>query len=305
MNQKVGPQGFICPKGAGNVPFDHCFMSCKQPCMSIPFLLAMAKTREVKKGFYSTTTIYNPSQIVWLQRNKSYFIKPKSKVFATLGTAWHNVMEEGLEDMNEEERKHYHVEWKNYFEVDFGFATLTGRPDLWIDDIKLLRDWKTMKYYTCKKLKTGDWDDSTYHWQLNTYRWFKYPEAQMVDLECIIKDWQTRYEAENIAEHEIIPVPNIKEDVLKQRAEYLLKLHSDCQKDPSKIQPCTREEVWYQDNPRSLNDGIPLRCKDYCDVHTVCPQAREWYQVNGGWRSAKVVSEKRPQIKQKTMEGEL
>ena len=303
MNQQ-GPIGFICPRDGKNVPFDHCFMECKHPCMSIPFLFAIAKTREIQEGFYSTTTIYNPSQIVWLQRNRSYFIKPKSKVFATLGTAWHNVMEEGLRDINHEERKHYHVEWDNYFEVDFGFATLTGRPDLWIDDIKNLRDWKTMKYYTCKKLKAGDWDDSTYHWQLNTYRWFKYPEAEIVDLECIIKDWQTRYEAEGIHEHEIIPVPNIKEDVLKQRAEYLLKLHSDCQKDSSKIIPCTKEDVWYQDNPRSLNDGVPLRCRDYCDVHTVCPQAREWYQANGGWRAANVVSDKRPQIKQKTMEGE-
>lgn len=299
--KNAGPIGFICPRDDSLRRYDYCFMSCKTPCMSIPLLMAMARKRNVVEGRYSVTEIFSPPQQVYLKRNNEYHIKAKGSIWSTLGTAWHNVIEEGLKDMNEEERKHYHIEEENRFEVDFGYAVLSGRPDMWVDDIKLLRDFKTMKVYSAKRFKAGQWDDSTYPWQLNTYRWFKYPEAERLDLECVIKDWSTRSLLEGVHEYEIIEVPSISRATIEERVQELLKEHVGNQEDPTKIKPCSKEDVWFQDNPRSMNDGVPLRCKEYCDVHLICPQAREWYKMNGGWRDAKRVTTKRPQIIQQTM----
>lgn len=279
VKKQSGLCGFLCPYSDTEMSFNHCFNECETPCMSYPILSALAgKSREVIPGRYSVTEILNPPQQVYLQRNNPYYAPPEDLIWMTFGTAWHMVVEKEIPRLEERGFKDVFIS-EQKFEVPVGNGTLVGKIDLYDKDRDILSDYKTMKVYSAKKLKQGEWSDSTYHWQLNMYRVYGFPETQQMLLDCIIKDWSWQAQArDEIHATEQIDVPFLDDEVVRKKAELHINIHIANQLDPSKIAPCT--DLWIPKSPRSPNYGKPLRCMHYCNVSRLCPQYQKWCKEN-------------------------
>lgn len=291
IRNDIGLLGFKCPldKYETNKPFDYCLLQCPTPCLELPELYVCAQHRGIVPRRFSVTEILNPFQQVFLKRNFGYYVKPESRVWLNLGTGYHSVIEKGLNLMPEEERKFYIVEKDAKFEVGFDGCTLVGQPDYYDEPNKKLVDFKTMKAYSVKKLLEGDWEGTTYHWQMNFYRAFKFPEATRLVLSAIIKDWSTRvWDKDMLSPMEKISCPIYDIDAVKERAEQLTKSHLFFDTGSKNVPPpCKDEDMWIQTNPRSSNCGVPLRCRDYCEVNDLCPQASKWKEKYNGWKRPK------------------
>ena len=270
--------GFNCPKSGRNEPFDFCWKKCMNHCKAPPFLMSLSKqdNRPVVENKYSVTEILNPPQQVYLKRNNDYHARPDSLVDMHIGSAWHEKIEEtkgfvqelGLQDDYLMEKK---------FTQDFivppkvgkgaTIVTLSGIFDLGVRSTKTLWDYKVMKYYyTFKYLSEGNWDDSTIPWQLNTYRVYGFPEAECLKILCYLKDFKLNMtEKYGLNQTEILQVPMIPDDKVKERVADLLSEHVETQK-TGKPRPCTEKERWFNAK------GVPLRCEYYCAVKELCEQ---------------------------------
>jgi len=282
--EEPGLLGFICPRKKGNKSFDYCFTECPDQCEPLPVLMALSSHRKITSGVYSVTEILNPPQIIYLQRNFPYYVIPRDRAFMTFGSGWHSAIETQKYKMRD---LGLHEDWilenngvpfEKRFDLKEGVAFLRGRPDLYHVPKKVLWDFKTIKYYYSLKriLDTGDWKDETYHWQINMYRKYCYPEAKSLMLEAIVKDYNRRVMWMGVEPTVQLQVPYIPDPKLdnfvRTKLDYLLL----CQKDPSKVRPCTYEEIWVDENKNSREHGKPLRCLHYCGVSTICKQYKKW-----------------------------
>ena len=287
-NEAVGLQGFRCPIDKENKSFDYCLFECPTPCLAAPMLYIISQSRGIVDKRYSVTEILNPPQQVFLKRNNPFWVHPTDRTWMTLGIGFHKVIEEGLTLMPEEERKNYVSEDEGKFEVVLGDATLTGIPDLYDKRAKRLTDFKTMKVYAMKKLKAGEWDDTTYGWQINLYKTFSFPGAEHLVIEAFLKDWNAQtFMRDGLQPYEKVTAPLMDNGTVERHAKFLLQRHVDIQDEKEPVPRCQRPDLWIPDNPRNKNCGIPLRCRDYCEAVNVCPQAKEWQDKNGGWKERK------------------
>ena len=85
-------KGYICPDGS-RVSLDHCFSKCGDRCMELPLLLGAASDREITPWQYHVTEIIRPPQLIWLSRNRGYYVEPKRQLNLMLGTAIHSYVE--------------------------------------------------------------------------------------------------------------------------------------------------------------------------------------------------------------------
>ncbi len=263
-------KGFICPRkwqstGLNGVEPKFCLTQCSKTCMSRPLLRAIiGQNRESKPDIWHVTEILDPPQPVYLRRNRDYYASPYSFVWAIFGSAVHNILERHGDNSTDEMPTNYVVEKK--FEVPILDVTLTGRIDLYDSGEKIIWDYKTIKEYSVKLMKQGVWDNK-YKDQLNIYRAYGFPEADKLMLECIIKDWGVASEFKPV---EDIEVPIIEVEKVKIMAEQLLQEHLDAQ--IGAYRNCTDAERWINNNPKSRNYKIPIRCRDFCPVSTICEQ---------------------------------
>ncbi len=279
---KCGLIGYTCPKDGERRKFDECFLSCPfndDRCEPLPVLITLGSNRPVVPFRYSVTEILQPPKVVYLSRNNTFYSKPDSFIASSLGTAWHTTLERarpcikelGLEDDYLMESS---FEKEFYFDIgqDTPTVTLSGRSDLYVKSTKTLWDFKTTKYfYTLKYLMAGKWEGSTYHWQLNMYRVFQYPEAEKMKIEALVKDYKTNFpKLYSVGQTYKLDVPFILDEVIKATTKELLKTHVENQLDPSKVKDCKTEDIWVN------REGIPLRCRDYCNVVDLCEQG-QWY----------------------------
>jgi hypothetical protein len=275
-----GLVGWKCIKDGERRDFDACYLSCPYSddrCEPLPLLVSLGSNRPVVPFTYSVTEILQPPQVVYLSRNNVYYSTPDSLIASSLGTAWHSTLERarpyiwelGLEEEYLMEQS-FSKEYTLNIGKDTHLATLTGRSDLYVTSTKTLWDYKTMKYwYALKYLIAGKWEDSTYHWQLNMYRVFQYPEAEKMKIEAVVKDYKLNFpELYGIKETHKLDVPFIEDKVIKATAKELLTTHVTNQLDPSKVRKCAADELWVN------KDGIPLRCKHYCPVADLCSQGQ-------------------------------
>jgi len=283
-------KGLICPNGL-EVTFDLCFNSppCKERCHPLPVLMSLEDGRVFFPNSWSTTEMLQPPQIAILKRTHDYYMLPDDLMFATFGTAWHKLIEDTKGRLGHNMTRvfldsptHFsgHIflfEEENYFEEEvLDGVYLTGTPDLYDVDRNILYDFKTTKYYyTLKYIMEKGWDkaDTTYHWQINIYRRFKYPTAKM-KMYCLVKDY-----ARNMAEKGIHPtmnltVPLIADDDVDNLVKKRLGHLTDCMDNDNNPRPCLTSEMWIS------KKGVPLRCTEYCAVNKFCPQYEE-YMENG------------------------
>ena len=256
--------GLTCPKDSMNRTPAVC-MAC-HGCMSKPLLKAIiGEYREVKKERWSVTEILDPPQLVYLRRNRDYYCNPYSLVWAVFGSAVHNILQHHGDGSTEENPTQYEVEKK--FEAPVCGITLVGKVDLWDKEEKALWDYKTIKEYSVLLMKKGVWDNK-YKDQMNIYKVYGFPTAEKLMLECIVKDHRADSECNPVEDIEV-PIENVAQVIIQTND--LLRKHLDTQ-ETGIFTPCTDEERWINKNPRSKNYMIPLRCRDYCAVSSICPQ---------------------------------
>ncbi len=265
--QEVGLLGFICPMSGKPIKFEDCLDKCHSRCMSYPLLIALSATRPIVPNQYSTTEILNLDQQIWLKRNRGYYIHPEELIWRTFGTAFHKVLEAVGDNENfEVGKKPFRIE------IIFGYY-LTGLFDLFEKTRAILWDYKTIKTYAVKKLKAGDFSDSTYQMQLNIYNIYAKVEARQLMIEAIVKDWtQTIQDREGIHPVEDISIPILSNGKVEEFVQERFKTIIENQNNPSTIKPCQDKDLWFPKNPKSPDYGKPLRCMRYCDVSSVCEQ---------------------------------
>lgn len=268
-NNITGPVGFICPKDGSSVQFQYCFERCKDKCYHLPLLYDLAENRTLEDNVRSVTEILGPQQPSRLKRTKAYFYRPETRIWAVFGSGYHSVLEKNIYKCPDG----HCAEMR--FDVKIGGVILRGTYDYYNGET--LVDWKTMKVYSVKKLKCGDWGSTTYGQQINIYRHYGCPEAKNMEISAAVKDWSRAVQAkEGIRPVEKIPVPMMTGKEIEDLVAARLAIHTS----PVDI-PCTQEELWIVQNPRSIDFGKPLRCLEYCEVSTVCPAYKKWLETHG------------------------
>ena len=264
--------GFICPYSGQNVEHKQCMEDCNIQCMSQPLLMALMREYKDEPNTFHVTELATPQQIVYLKRTQDYFVHPFNLIWAVLGTAVHTIIE-GQKDRIPGDR--YVIECP--FVVDFGYAKVRGRADIYDTEAKILYDYKTIKAYKAKRLIEGEWEGEPYQWQLNFYKVLKFYDAESLMIEAIVKDWSKDIqEKDDIHPIERILVPIIPSGQVEAQLQAWLQAHVNNINGKATPIPCTKNDVWYQANPRSKNCGVPLRCRDYCEVCGFCKQYKDY-----------------------------
>lgn len=159
-----------------------------------------------------------------------------------LGTAFHNLMEQGDEPGVERE--------KRYFADRMGW-TISGAIDRAekIDGTTYIRDYKVTSVYTVMRFRS-EWED-----QLNLYRWLYHeehgvwPEAEIV---ALCRDWrpmEKKTKGHGYPDDPIVRIP-IKAWDQQETEDYVaarLTMHQDAQAlfdTKGEIVPCTSEDRW-------------------------------------------------------------
>jgi len=267
-------KGFICPYSGKDTPFDYCTSKCPINCMSQPLLMALIRENREEPNVFHVTELATPEQIVYLKRTCDYFIHPFNLIWAVLGTAVHTIIE-GQKDKLDPAR--YIME--ESFEVDMGYAKIRGRADVYDTEAKILYDYKTMKGYKAKRLMDGEWKDEPYMWQLNFYRKLAFPEAKTLMIEALIKDWsRAMQDSDNVHPIERVEVPILADEQVERQLQAWLHKHTTNLSGGTTPAPCKQSDVWFNTNPRSKNCGVPLRCRDYCEVSSKCQQYAQFLE---------------------------
>lgn len=265
--------GFVCPVTDENVKFSCCTHFCKNQCMSLPMVMAfIGDPRELIENRYSVTEILKPPQAVYLYRHNDIYSSPSKLIYAFWGTGVHALLEEQKERCCWDDR----FEFEQHYETIINGITLSGTIDLFDKQTKTIYDYKFTKEYAVRKMLDGKWDESTYADQANIYKCYFKPLAERIVIEAMIKDWTPSGEIYPIQD---IDVPIASEEYIRKKTEALLAEHKLNEIDPSNIKPCSKEDVWWNSNPRSKNCNVPLRCAHYCDVSEVCPQYLSFQQA--------------------------
>lgn len=277
---ETGLQGFVCPKSGREVPFAFCITDCKSHCKPLPVLLALFGQMHPRDDYntFHVTESLNPPQQVFLSRTKPYYVDADSLLDMNVGTAWHSELENSRHEIYLLGLKDDYIMEKTMKETMNIFVpslkkdyeiTLSGTPDLVIPNTSTIWDYKVMKYYySFKFLTEGKWTDNAYMWQLNIYRTIWYPWIENLKLYCYLKDWKYNFpEMYDVDHAETINVPIIDKVSVKARLWDSLAEHIET-RETGKPRKCKEGEMWKD----------RLRCKNYCSVSRICPQAQEYFK---------------------------
>ena len=265
--------GFYCTRNGEQKNLNDCLTKCEDRCLSIPLLRSI--WREPKKPIpnrYSVTEILNPPQIVYLSRNFDYYCFPLNLVWRTYGSAVHSILEPyGEDDEDETPNLGDRFIGEKKKEIAIDGVTLVGKPDLYDINEDILWDYKLKKAYAVKKLKHGDFKTKDFY-QTNIYAGLFFPKTKKIMLECIVSDWTRRVQKyDKLNRVEDIEVPILPTANINYLVKECLRIHKAAQ-DSGEFQPCSYEDVWFSPSSRSEDFGIPIRCRDFCDLSEVCNQ---------------------------------
>jgi len=204
-----------------------------------------------------------------------FYISPLFSTFALFGTAVHNLIEMQKDKLAEiGVADDYCIEERRT--IEFNGINLTGRVDQYNKKTKTLFDYKTIKSYAVEKMKKEHFEDNSYLLQLNGYRTFFFPEAEHLIIEAFVKDWgYDKYKKNGVMPIEKVEIPILSDEYVKETFKRLIDQHLKVEKS-GQLPDCTKDEVWFNENPKSDNFGIPLRCRDYCEVNSICDQYRRF-----------------------------
>ncbi len=244
--------GFVCPDG-NRVSHQQCLESCRERCLTLPTLASLASVREWT-GVPSTTQCLNGTRMEYLKIVNDYYVNPKDRAFALLGTRHHFHLEaitRKLNVLSEEKLK----------------GEVTGIIDLLEPahepDSYILADYKTSGSYKVARALKGDMSD--WELQLNNYRVMVealgFPVSRML-IQCTVRDGGTFMARKNGLTENIylIAVKRLDDAAVKdyfyRKSHMLIKAVESGEMPP----PCSGEESW---------GG--RRCLGYCEVAAFCP----------------------------------
>lgn len=261
--------GFRCPKDKGCYEFDHCLTKCDDPCLPYPVLSHIIDNiRELKENVYSVTEVLKPVKLIVYSRLYDYYEKPYNLVYSTFGTAWHAMIDKQHKKLKSAGVDRYSSEEDNYFEhrlnIDGREVIIRGQPDEYDNLTDTLVDYKTLKFFwDVYNLKQGIWTGSTYHWQVNLYRRYRFPNCKSMKLIALIKDFNSRVEERGGKPIEKIDVPWIDDKSLDIMVEEKLRAIFQGEQFPEAVPDCRPDEHWNGN-----------RCERYCPVRDFCTQWR-------------------------------
>jgi len=117
----------------------------------LPVLFMLTEdNRDVVSNRFSVTELLNPIQYTLLHRTNEYQVHPDDLLYATMGTAWHEKVERQKRSLNEYCPGRFLFEKDNKLShsipTPYGDVELTGIPDLYDTEKKILWDFKTALY---------------------------------------------------------------------------------------------------------------------------------------------------------------
>jgi len=244
--------GFICPDGK-RVSHRQCLEGCRQRCLTLPTLASLAQVREWN-GIPSTTQCLNGTRMEYLKITSDYYVKPKERAFALLGTRHHFRLEAITRKLNVLSEEKLQGEVSGVIDL----LEPDHAPDCYI-----LADYKTSGSYKVARALRGDMSD--WELQLNNYRIMVedlgFPVSRML-VQCTVRDGGTFMARKNGLTENIylIPVKRLDDaqvkDYFYRKSQMLIKAVENGEMPP----PCNGEESW---------GG--RRCLGYCDVVDLCP----------------------------------
>ena len=164
-------KGFKCTVSGENISFDSCLKCSKgypEDCTMPPEILkGMAEESTKERGKeISITSLLGCLRCKYLTSMLDVFINPEDLYFAFRGSLAHAILEKykAREDSIVEHR----------FYKDVGGITVSGKPDLIIPNLNLIRDYKT-----CKAVPRYNNPYSGHKEQLECYKWLI--EGQVVN----------------------------------------------------------------------------------------------------------------------------
>lgn len=263
-------RGFTCPLTGGHVHHTKECVACPSPCMELPMLFTLGETREPKPDVYYATSMSNPSKLTALSRIHDYYPTPQSLVWMNFGSAFHIIIERSRQAMAGVQRLDRDFIFEESFNHKLTVAgrevELHGRADQYQVSTATLTDYKATGAYSAKKLMAGDWS-SGYDVQLNIYRKFLYPQAKVLKLELLLRDFTGRMEREGLAPVIRIAAPFIEDKAIDDLIYKKIQQIQHTLEHPEEAVPCTDEERWW-------NGREYTRCLKFCPAAPWCDQAK-------------------------------
>lgn len=269
-----------CPLDDKSRSLGFC-IKCSGKCLhgNLPLHLArIPRERPVIKDQWSVTQLTSPLQITLLKQRNEIAIDPMDGVFATWGTAWHMMVEMAYTNLDDNVanfiiEKHMRVQ----VATTYGDVILTGIPDMYDTEQKILWDYKTTKAYSMGKA----WESNEeWFWQLNLYRYWKFPEAEKMLICGAIRDygWQTK-ERDGLDPITIREVPRYSDKDMLDYTVTRLSTLKRCQDEGLDPPECTDADRW-QNWDRKKKKSVYMRCERYCPASDYCEQWKEELNEN-------------------------
>ncbi len=284
---------FICPD---NYIIDKkdCYKQCRleHRCLTLPTLRMVGQQREWA-GVASTTQLLNGTMLEYLMLTKDYAVKPKSRMFAVLGTVVHRSLEEQAKILGlpsevalsidrdifdlleiDEQGKFGMTDYKTWgsFKVAkaLGIVEVGKKPDPSGELYKSSGKWGkagTPKMVTEFGQDLSKADNMEANLQLNRYR-IKLEEQHNIhlaymQLQVVVRDGNTYIAGGRgvFEEAYLIPIPVLDNNMVKGYFQYKDDCLHQAFNQGGWTEPCTLSERW--DN---------VRCRDYCEIWNYCPQ---------------------------------
>lgn len=216
-------------------------------CLGLPqaFVDAVSVERHNKPGCYSATTLNKGTkEILLMERHWDEFVVDAAdQVWATFGTAVHNIMESKKDD-------NFHEEM---FDLKFSKSRITGIVDSYDMQNGIINDWKTASVYKVMKGDFSDWykQGMTYAWLL-TKSGFDVRRCRFI---AMLKDHskskaktESGYPQSPTFVYEFDVVPEELEQTGKRIEAKILEIEAAEKLSDDDIPPCLPEERWADDD---------------------------------------------------------
>lgn len=172
-------KGFECM--LGEVDFSKCAVCDKKykECEYPPEILAgMNAVQEDRGESISVTSLLGCLRCIYLGRKEEFYAPPEDLYATFRGSIAHYVVQKhSLPDC---------VVEKRFFKT-IGGIKITGKPDLIVPSIGLLRDYKTCKEVP-RSYKGGSQPYTNHNQQLQLYRWLVAEEFEIKKLDVVYMD---------------------------------------------------------------------------------------------------------------------
>ena len=246
-----------------------------------PLYSALTSDTYIKVGDYSVSELIGPPQPARLlerHRHKLEF-DPFDKIKSLLGTGVHNAIQ-----------SHTNTEThlaENRFRAVINGKIVTGQPDVFSIDDRILYDYKTTSTWISAIGNKREWEE-----QLNCYAWMLRQEDYVVDklvIVAIYTDWSKTKQALAVLKKshyptypvELFEIPMWEDFQVEHFLETRIALHEAAkEKEDAQLPECTKEDRWRKDTWAITTEGASRATKVFDSLYAAM-EALPVYQAKG------------------------